>query len=169
MAIAAFVLVSSPFGCHGGPEFEFGEQEMRTAALGRWHLTFAAGQRRVTLELEQARGTSTAHSPLALVRAAHACGSRTFVRSASACADVSVLPVVGSAIAAGDPIDGQAVRGSLTVYGTRFSTGRLEAQVGEALTIDASITPTGHAAGQVASIRIEGHDGEVGALLRPGQ
>ena len=73
---------------------------LRTAALGEWHLRFGA-DRRATMTLDQGTGSTTARVLGGLVRSAHACGQRTLVKSASACADVTVMPIVGRVVAVG--------------------------------------------------------------------
>ena len=89
--IAVFLLNPS-FACSGDePTFQYGAAEMRAAVEGDWSfaITPTGGTAtQVTVHIDQAAAPATAAaraSGVALVRAAHACGTRTLVKSAGAC------------------------------------------------------------------------------------
>src|SRR5512138_256094 len=108
-----------------GPSFEFGEAEMRSAVEGTWEVTPRSGEK-LRFTIKQG-GDSDRHSARSFVPAAQACGSRSFIKSASACIHMSQMPLELVAL------DGHHVLGGqLVVDGTRFDRGDL------LLTIDAA-------------------------------
>ena len=98
VALAVF-LVNPGFACSDEPAFTFGATEMRAAVAGDWSLTItpAGGSAlEVTIHLDQAAAPATTAVRVpgaSLVRAAHACGTRTLVKSADACIDRTEMPL----------------------------------------------------------------------------
>src|SRR4051812_36656590 len=86
------VLVLEP-GCEavGGPNWQYGEVEMRAAVEGTWELTIA--DTKWTLEIKQRDKGERAERETGLVKSAAACGSRSFVRNAHACESLSAMPI----------------------------------------------------------------------------
>src|SRR6185503_3028793 len=87
----AFFFLNPGFACGpAGPEFQFGAPEMRAAVEGDWLVTITPeGGSTLSYHLSLAQAASapaTASRPAGrhLLRAAHACGTRTLVASASA-------------------------------------------------------------------------------------
>jgi hypothetical protein len=150
--VALFFLDPS-FAC-GPPEpqFRYGATEMRAAVEGNWSFTImpdgASGPIQVTVNVEQAAtlpGQQAQAPVLGLVRPAYACGSRTLLKSASACIDTSTMPldvtyVLGDASFASVPMSG-----TFEVMGTEFQTAAttmLELVLGE-YHVHAQVGPTG--------------------------
>src|SRR4051795_12742072 len=78
--------------CSDEPQFQYGAAEMRAAVEGDWSLTITPDggtAMQVTVHVEEAPtalGPTAARWPSrGFVRAAHACGTRTLVKSAGAC------------------------------------------------------------------------------------
>ncbi len=95
VANPAYVTACS--GHEGSDEFTYGEAELvglldDVNATASWEFEGYA----LSLELEQQTGEATARAE-GLVRSAHACGSRTFVKSAAACLDITEMPLEGTA------------------------------------------------------------------------
>lgn len=106
-------------------EFQFGEEEMKTEVLGTWTGTVTYADNTtgdVTLVLEQGPG-ATALLPMTTpswISSAYACGSREFVKSASACIESSSMPLTGTLTLAKDgskELDAVAISGRVNVYG----------------------------------------------------
>jgi enamine deaminase RidA (YjgF/YER057c/UK114 family) len=132
----------------GGPQFQYGEAEMRAAVEGSWLVTFTASDgtsTQVTLRIEEGTGAQTSFESPGLVRSAYACGSRTFVKSAAACLDVSLMPL-GVAVVAGDGAYASATwSGSFVVGSTVFVSGQLGLSFGN-LYLQANVLPDGSVA-----------------------
>ena len=141
-------LLNPDFACDdGGPQFQYGEAEMRAAVEGNWLVSFAASdgtQTQVTLRIEEGTGSQTSLRTGSLVRSSYACGSRTFVRSAAACVDVSEMPLT-VAVVAGDSTYASATwSGNFDVPSTVFApgSGMLNLRLG-ALYLLAMVSPDG--------------------------
>jgi hypothetical protein len=159
----AFFLLNPGFAC-GPPEpqFNYGAADMRAAVEGVWSFTImpegAAAPVQVMVKVEQA---ATEPSPqarargLTLVRAAYACGTRTLVKSASACLDLSQMPLIVSFVAGDDSFMSAPMSGTFLVYGTDFSRAssqlyltlggyQIEAQLGpDGELFNARVSPNG--------------------------
>lgn len=136
----AFFFLNPAFACGPAePEYHFGAPEMSFAVEGNW--TFAIASQgggplqNVTVHVEQAssaQGTATAAlSPRrSLIRAAHACGGRTLVKSAAACIDITRMPLVVTVVSGDAAFSESAPAGDFNVYGYEFSQGTLGLKVG---------------------------------------
>lgn len=116
MAIAPIALVCFTMnpamltGCSGASSnksFGFGEAQMQQLVLGTWQGEAVSkdgkiGQ--VSLEVKQATKKMALWS---WVQSAHACGTRTFIRSASACIDTTEMPVTATMTITQKGADGQ--------------------------------------------------------------
>ncbi|HVZ73897.1 MAG TPA: hypothetical protein VHJ20_16070 [Polyangia bacterium] len=136
--IAAFFLNPSLACGPAGPSYEYGAQEMRDAVTGTWSLTFTPDggtQTRVSFLVEQASAPegqtpSAAREGRSLVRAAHACGTRTLVASAAACVDITDMPLEVTFLSGDDTFKTAALSGTFRVVGTRFFSGDVELVLG---------------------------------------
>ncbi len=135
--LAAFFLNPS-FACGGptGPTFEYDAPEMSAAVGGTWMLTFVPDGGAIThvsFTVEQAAGpaapTASAQRP-GLVRSAEACGTRTLVRAAAACVDLTEMPLEVKFLTGDDTLATAALSGTFRVYGTQFAYGDLELVLG---------------------------------------
>jgi hypothetical protein len=141
LGLAALVL--NPMACIG-PSFDFGATEMRAAIEGTWKVTVGksdvSAMRELTITLEQSKEATQVHAMRSAVPVAAACGSRSLVKNAEACMDVTHMPLAVAVLAgAGAKI---VSHGELVVPGTSFVSGQLEVMIdGELLA--ATITPTG--------------------------
>ena len=137
LAAVAVFLFNPGFACSDDePQFKYGAAEMRAAVQGDWSFTITpdsgtATQVTVHVDQGEAPATAAARAPgAALVRAAHACGTRTLVKSAGACVDISEMPL------AVDYVSGDAVPASATlsgwfrVFSLMFVTGDLDLRIG---------------------------------------
>lgn len=118
LGLAALVL-NPAYACRTQKAFEFSAHEMRAAVEGTWMLTTVKGS--YTFEIEQAAAAQHS-STRSLISPAHACGARTLVRSASACEDSSVMPIVVH-------LAGGTTNGEFEVYGATFVSGFLRITV----------------------------------------
>lgn len=111
-------------------DFEFGEAEMLTLLeTGNDRFDFAAGGESYSLDLTVTQSAAFAQNDTSpgLFASAHACGSRTFEQSASACISASSVPVTGTftliKTTGGTNVvvaEHVAVRGFLRVYGEKL-------------------------------------------------
>jgi hypothetical protein len=125
------------------PEFSFGEADVvalvDVAKAQRYELKTADGSYEIVVDLSQVRGDDSKSGALdpALVRVAHACGNRTFLRSAAACLDVTEVPVAGSITVkriAPDDIalmDKADAKGVLRVIGTTLTNAEINVKTAE--------------------------------------
>jgi hypothetical protein len=167
IAAAAFFFVSPGFACGPAePEFQYGAAEMRAAVEGNWTMTVTPdGEVAHTYSfrlVQQKAQTAAAGKPRAgLVRAAYACGTRTLVASASACVDVTEMPlaVVDVQYATNSP-----PTATLEVPGLVFALGWLSLSIdGHAVSADLlpdgtvqspTLTPNGQPSGTVTLRRL---------------
>jgi hypothetical protein len=130
--IACFLLDPSVACGPAEPQYQYGAAEMRAAVEGNWSfaITPEGGTTpiQLTVKIAQAApGAQARASGRAFVRAAHACGSRTLVRSAGACLDTSVMPLAVTFVS-GDPSFSTAMlSGDFEVNGTVFDSGAVSA------------------------------------------
>jgi hypothetical protein len=133
--IALFFLDPS-FACTSEEEWQFCSAAMRGAVEGEWtfNITPAGGtpvQAHVRIaQATQGKATTARARPIALVRPAYACGSRTLLASASACVDVTEMPLDVSFIDGDATLSGGPLSGTFKVYGLAFTTGYLELAIG---------------------------------------
>ena len=73
------------------------------------------------------------------MNSAAACGTRTLVKSAHACKDITIVPLKLIALDAST----LAMRGELGIVGTDFGAGRAQLHLGETQ-IDATVSAQGH-------------------------
>ena len=153
LALLAFFL-NPGFACSPSdePDFKYGEAEMKAAVEGTWLLTLRASDGTVsetTLQIAQSGTAQAMLSPrgsgssrTGLIRSAAACGTRTFVKSAGACIDMSELPL-DIAFVSGDPrFQGTALTGSLRIMSLIFTEGTLDLGLG-GMSVWASVAPDG--------------------------
>jgi hypothetical protein len=126
LAVATFLL--NPAACAPGPEddYQFGDAEMRAAIEGMWRVTIGqstGAARTFTFRLAQAQGTPSASLPHrnGLIRPAMACGSRTLVRGAAACVNLTEMPLTGMIVEGDEAIRTLDVKGTMSVAGLSFT------------------------------------------------
>jgi hypothetical protein len=144
ITIGVAALVLNPFfGCgQDAPNFRYGPDEMRAAVEGTWKLTVPATTATpgydLLLSISQAAQPVENHARAqGLVPEATACGTRTLVKSAAACGDMSTMPLdVVLTAGTGD------ATGRFSVYSLEFEHGVLELDV-ETSKVSARVTPTG--------------------------
>jgi hypothetical protein len=146
--LVATVIINPLYACRGGApaSFTFGTDEVQAAVEGAWTLVVPATStepaRTVALQVEVSDKPAriAAAGSDGLVASAYACGSRTLVRSAGACLDVTRVPLTVT-VASGDVT---TARGSLEIYGLRFDRGQLMLQL-DAQPLTATLSPGGQA------------------------
>ncbi len=115
---------------------------MRSAIEGTWkvtvHATATTPAHDIVLSISQSAAPRPQHSQRrGLVSDAAACQTRSLVRSAGACADISEMPLDVTLLAGG-----AARKGMFMVPGLTFQFGLLEATLG-AVTVMAKVSPSG--------------------------
>lgn len=147
LGLAALVL-NPLFACSElEPGYAFGEVEMRAAVEGTWRISVPAhGADAPALEytLVIAQGTKVARlQQRGLVAPAAACGSRSFVRTASACIDDTTMPLDVQIVRGPGPAGSTGPsRGEFVVYGRSFQSGELRLTI-DAMNVSARISPKG--------------------------
>jgi phage tail sheath gpL-like len=118
-AVGIIVFSINPtFACGSAePDYQYGEAELRAVIEGTWSA--------------------------ALVRAAHACGTRTLIASANACTDATEMPLDVTFIAGDSALQATAAEGSFRVDSLIFTTGVLELAIG-GIRISASVDADGN-------------------------
>ena len=147
--VAVFFL-NPNLGCVGPdePQFQYGAAEMEAAIAGNWTFTITpngAAASAVTLHLDEADsvpGPTAQASGRSLIRAAHACGSRTLVKSAGACSDTSEMPLAVTFVSGDPSLMNALLSGTFIAFGTTFQGGSLEVTVGP-YQIEAGLVPDG--------------------------
>ena len=142
LALLAFFL-NPGFACSPSePEFTYGEAEMKGAVDGTWLLTLRATDgtlSEATLQIAESSKPQAMLSPAApsgsyrtgVIRSAAACGTRTFVKSAGACIDMSEMPL-DVVVAGGDPrFQAVSSSGALRITSLIFSQGTLDLKLGD--------------------------------------
>ena len=140
--IGLTALVVNPFfACDRQPSFDYGEAEMRAAIEGTWKFAIRDPKgpvHEIALTIrEKANGTEQHADRDGVFHMASACGTRTFVRSAGACMDVSEMKL---------DVTADAVRvegGFFMVVSTSFDRGELELKLPSGLLIEAHVSRTG--------------------------
>ncbi|MGC4067921.1 MAG: hypothetical protein QM784_25370 [Polyangiaceae bacterium] len=140
--VATTALLINPIvGCvssEDDPEFTFGETEMRAAVKGTYVGQLPSTGETVTLELDEAteapRGTSATQSVKRIQ-----CGSRTFIRTAAACAAATEMPLQGSVASNGTTIaSGELQSGSFRVMSRLLDGGDSTLKLPDGATLTAS-------------------------------
>lgn len=129
VVVAAGVLVIDPMNFFGGPDWQYGETEMRAAVEGTWELSITddKGESKTwVLAIKQSDKADRAERS-GLVRSAAACGGRTFVRSAHACSESSQMPIEITVLE-GDKVPAS---GRFYVEGETFIAGGLDVNLGK--------------------------------------
>jgi hypothetical protein len=110
---------------------------MRAAVEGDWSFTITpdgGSATQVTVHIEQSATAPTATTERlparAFVRAAHACGTRTLIKSAGACIDVSDMPLTVTYVSGDASFSSAGMSGNFSVYGLAFATGNLHLKLG---------------------------------------
>jgi hypothetical protein len=122
-------------------DFEFGERELVSAVAGTWEGTITASgqpQASFTMTLEQA---TDARSQALRTVGQGLCGSRSFVKGASACIAVTTMPVIGTITLDLDGAQPQPLSGTLSVYGATFEQGELSLKRADGVTMNISLRP----------------------------
>jgi hypothetical protein len=134
--VGAFFL-NPTFACSDEPQFQYGAAEMRAAVEGDWSFTITPDggtAMPVTVHVEQSPTAPTAtaaRSPSrAFVRAAHACGTRTLVKSAGACIDVTEMPLTVTYVAGDASFATAMMSGEFAVSSLTFVIGDLYLKLG---------------------------------------
>jgi hypothetical protein len=135
--IAAFFL-NPNLGCVGPdePQFQYGAAEMLAAIAGNWTFTITPNGGTATAmtvqfdEADNVPGATAQASGRSLIRAAHACGSRTLVKSAGACEDISSMPLAITFVSGDPSLMNAPLSADFIVFGTTFQGGSLELWVG---------------------------------------
>jgi hypothetical protein len=135
LPVAAFLLNPSVACSDDEPGFQFGAAEMRAAVAGDWSFTITptgGDATQVTVNIDQAAAPATAaRAPgVALVRAAHACGNRTLVKSAGACLEVTQMPLAVTYVSGDAAFANATLSGTFNIFGLQFMTGDLDLRIG---------------------------------------
>jgi hypothetical protein len=131
--VAVFFL-NPNLACSDEPQYQYGAAEMRAAVEGDWTLTLAleSGEVPVTVHVEQALTAPTASARPApgLLRAAHACGTRTLIKGAGACTDQTEMPLTVTYLSGNAAFTGVPMSGTFRVGGLVFARGDLSLTIG---------------------------------------
>jgi hypothetical protein len=148
----ALFLLDPSFACGPAePQYQYGAAEMRAAVEGTWSFTIlpdgATTPVQVTVQIAQAASAPGAQARArgrGLVRAAHACGNRTLVKSAAACIDSTTMPLEVRYLAGDASFATAALSGTFEVMSLVFETGstRLELVLGD-YHLESEISPGG--------------------------
>lgn len=131
----AFFFLNPAIACSDDPDFQYGAPEMSAAVAGDWSFTITpdnGSATALTVHIEQAAASATAARAggRSFVRAAHACGTRTLVKSAGACVDSSQMPLTVTFVTGDAAFATAALNGIFTVYGLTFVSGDLDVVLG---------------------------------------
>jgi hypothetical protein len=134
LSVAVFLLNPS-FACSDEPDFQFGAAEMQAAVAGDWAFTITPTggyAMQVTVHIDQGTAPATAArtAGLALVRAAHACGNRTLVKSAEACIETTQMPLAVGYVSGDAAFASATLSGWFNVHGLTFTMGELDLMIG---------------------------------------
>lgn len=121
--VAGIVFLLDPaFSLGSGRHFEFGESEIRTALAGTWTVKL---EHHAPLELHIEMKQVQRKPTTGFVRDAGACGSRTLIRSADACVDLTRVPL--RVVVENHPK--MVATGELAVLGLAWRVGQLDLEV----------------------------------------
>ncbi len=160
----AFFFLNPNFGCGGDEDpYEYGVEEMEAAAAGRWKISGEGVA--LTINLRSATPPKMAHAS-SWIRAAHACGQRTFIRPAAACVDTGQLYIEGEVV---EGAPGVKVTGYFTILSASLSPGSLDLKFSDGRSLSAErieattnsatgrITPSGNGTLQAVTVeRVKG-------------
>jgi hypothetical protein len=124
----AFFFLNPAVACGPAePEFQYGAAEMRAAVEGDWSFTITpegGTATQLTVHVEQAAtAAAVARTPgRGLLRAAHACGTRTLVKSAGACGAATQMPLALTFVSGDATLGAGHLSGMLTVDSLIFTT-----------------------------------------------
>jgi hypothetical protein len=127
--VVAFFL-NPALACSGSGEEEpsFGETEMRAAVAGTYVGVLKATGESVTVVLDEAVGTSS--SATQSTRRVQ-CSSRSFIRPAAACADMTSMGLSGTLMSSEGQIPETTLGGMFRVYGLALEYGQLDITTAE--------------------------------------
>jgi hypothetical protein len=136
------------------PDFKYGEAEMKAAVEGTWVLTLRSTDgtlSETTLQIAEGSEAQAMMSPpgpgshrTGVIRSAAACGSQTFVKSAGACMDTSVMPLEVALVGSSPRFENASLTGRLYVDGLTFTHGELNLELAGAR-LGVTIAPDGSA------------------------
>jgi hypothetical protein len=167
----AFFFLNPNLGCVGPdePQYQYGAAEMEAAIAGTWTFTITpSGGTAIamTVQLDEADNvpgaTAQATTGRSLIRAAHACGERTLVKSAGACIDDSNMPLAITFVSGDPSLMSAPLSGDFIVIGTTFQGGSLYVTVGS-YQISAGVLPDGTVTGASLFVTGQGNTGTVTA------
>jgi hypothetical protein len=164
----AFFFLNPNVGCASPdePQFQYGAAEMVAAIAGTWTFTITPNggtATPVTVQLDEADnvpGATAQASGRSLIRAAHACGSRTLVKSAGACTDFTSMPLAITFVSGDPSLMNAPLSGGFIVSGTTFQAGQLEVIIGS-YQISAVVLPDGTVTNTSLSVTGQGVTGTV--------
>jgi hypothetical protein len=136
------------------PTFTFGEAEMRAAVEGTWLLTLRSSDGSfsdTTLQIAESSKaqafrttTPSGHYRTGVIRSASACGSRTFVKSAGACTDLSDMPLDVTFVSGNPRFQNALLSGRFLVGDLTFVRGMMNLGLGD-VSLGATVAPDGTA------------------------
>jgi hypothetical protein len=134
------LIVNPFFGCEAAEvSYSYDAADMRIAIEGTWKL-HVAGKPDVMLTIRQSAKAVQQHATRGtLVRSAAACGSRSLVRNAGACMDISEMPLD---VEVAGMTTKKPPTGTFMVPAVYFDIGLLHIELDD-LEVSAHITPTG--------------------------
>jgi hypothetical protein len=133
LGVAALLL--DPIGAYSKGDFHYSDADMRKAVEGTWSLTFDGKTTTFTLaQATSAQRTSSA----GLIRSAAACRTRSLIKSAEACIDMSKMPLEVHVVKGELAFE----RGVFAVLGATFESGQLDLYFSGGY-VDARITKHG--------------------------
>ncbi len=138
LAVLAF-FINPGIACSSSDEggFEYGEADMRAAVEGQWQLAWSAPGRAsvsATVQISEASGqadrgvaaTRSTGQRGRFIRAAAACCSRTFVKSAAACVDMSRMDLQVAYVSGESALQNATLAGSFMVGSLTFRSGYMQ-------------------------------------------
>jgi hypothetical protein len=132
--VAVFFL-NPNLACSDEPQFQYGAAEMRAAVEGDWVVSINGLSVPVSaiVHVDQSATAPTASAAPAgtLLRAAHACGTRTLIKGAGACIDLTEMPLTVTFVSGDDSLASAPLSGTFTVFGLTFVQGNLSLTLGE--------------------------------------
>jgi hypothetical protein len=154
LAVLAF-FINPGIACSSSDEdsFAFGEADMQAAVEGQWQLGWTAPdgtQGTVTVQVAEAGAPSDGGAAVmrpagqrrGLIRAAAACGSRTFVKAAGACIDSSRMDLRVAYVSGDSKYQIVPLSGSFNVGGLSFESGHMLLTLDQT-TVTVTIRPDG--------------------------
>lgn len=138
----AALILNPAFGC-GDASFSYGVAELKAALSGTWEATFpGTPATKLTFRLEQDTGTEPQSRAPSLIDEAAACSNRTLVASASACIDMTTMPLKVIALDGSTPSLSRRFAGRFSVYSSDFHQGELALDLA-GTSVTAQVKPDG--------------------------